>query len=179
MTSNPTAPTREVTRIGADLKRLGDELAGLQKQNRVAILYSADSQNGLAYMPFSDRANYTTMLEQMYRALYRMNVEADFVTPETEDLSRYRVLLVPPLYVAPDATLERIARFVENGGHVVMALKSGFTNEHATVRWQRAPGPLRKAAGFSYQEFSNLVNPLPLTAGQLRPGRQEPRRRMG
>ncbi|HVX66818.1 MAG TPA: beta-galactosidase [Bryobacteraceae bacterium] len=158
----PNRAYAEVSRIGADLKRIGPELAGLTKQNRVAILYSADSQKALTYMPFSDRASYMTFLDQMYGALYRMNVETDFVTPETENLGQYRVLLVPPLYAASDAALERLARFVEQGGHVVMALKSGFANEHATVRAMRAPGPLRKAAGFSYQEFSNLVNPLPL-----------------
>ena len=30
------------------------------------------------------------------------------------------------------------------------------------MRWERAPGPLRKAAGFSYQEFSNLAQPVAL-----------------
>jgi beta-galactosidase len=158
----PNRVYAEVSRIGEELKRLGPELAGLQKRNRVAILYSNESQHGLSYMPFSDSTGYNTFVGQMYGALYRMNVEADFITPETKDLSGYRVILVPPLYVAADAVLERLARFVEDGGHVVMALKSGFTNEHATVRWQRAPGPLRKAAGFSYQEFSNVVEPMRL-----------------
>ena len=30
------------------------------------------------------------------------------------------------------------------------------------MRWTRAPGPLREAAGLSYQEFSSLKEPLPL-----------------
>jgi beta-galactosidase len=51
---------------------------------------------------------------------------------------------------------------VKNGGHVVMTFKSGFANENSAVRWVRAPGPLREAAGFSYQEFSNLEHPLML-----------------
>jgi beta-galactosidase len=51
---------------------------------------------------------------------------------------------------------------VKNGGHVVMTFKSGFANENSAVRWVRAPGPLREAAGFSYQEFSNLEHPLAL-----------------
>jgi beta-galactosidase len=45
---------------------------------------------------------------------------------------------------------------------VLMTFKSGFTNENNAVRWVRAPGPLREAAGFSYQEFSNLETPLAL-----------------
>ena len=43
-----------------------------------------------------------------------------------------------------------------------MTFKSGFTNENSAVRWERAPGPLREAAGFTYQEFSNLEHPLAL-----------------
>ncbi len=80
--------------------------------------------------------------------------------------------MVPPLYVASEAALDKISRFVENGGHVVMAFKSGFTNEYDTVRWVRAPGPLRKAAGFSYQEFSNLSRPLALKGDPFHAGKE-------
>jgi beta-galactosidase len=66
------------------------------------------------------------------------------------------------LYIADDALLQRISDYVKNGGHVVMTFKSGFANENSAVRWVRAPGPLREAAGFSYQEFSNLEKPLAL-----------------
>jgi beta-galactosidase len=159
-----------VSRVGNELKRLGPELAGLEKTNRVAILYSNDSHHGIRYMPFSDRVDYMSILRQFYGALFRMNVEADFVTTETEDLSKYKVLLVPPLYVASDSTLDRIARFVGSGGHAVLSFKSGFTNEHSTVRWERAPGPLRKAAGVSYQEFSNLVETVPLAPDPFKAG---------
>jgi beta-galactosidase len=113
-------------------------------------------------MPFNDRVNYMTVLGQMYGALYGLNVEPDFVTAETPDWSQYKMLLVPPLYAAPDGLLERVSRFVEQGGQAVVALKSGFANEHSTVRWVRAPGPLRKAAGVSYQEFSSLPGPVAL-----------------
>lgn len=152
----------EVTRIAGEIKRLGPRLANLKKQNAVAILVSVDSYHGLRFMPFDDRVNYLTVLNQMYRALYQLNVETDFVFPDTPDLSRYKVLVTPPLYVAPDELLRRLAAYVRDGGHLVLAFKSGFTDEHSTVRWTRAPGPLREAAGFSYQEFSSLARPLAL-----------------
>jgi beta-galactosidase len=37
-----------------------------------------------------------------------------------------------------------------------MSVKSGFCDENSVVRYTRAPGPLRKAAGFYYQEFSSI-----------------------
>ncbi len=74
----------------------------------------------------------------------------------------YKLLIVPALYISDDALLQRISDYVKNGGHVVMTFKSGFANENSAVRWVRAPGPLREAAGFSYQEFSSLEHPLAL-----------------
>ena len=153
----------EVSKIGAELKRLGPSLAGMKKENRAAILMSSDSFHAIQSMPFHDRVDYMTVLSQMHAALYDLNVEADFVVPEETDWSAYKVLLVPPLYSAPDALLTRIADFVRQGGHVVMGFKSGFTNEYSTVRWTMAPGPLREAAGIRYQEFTNLAKDVRLT----------------
>lgn len=166
----PNRVFQEAARIGAEFKRIGPRVADLRKDTAVAILFSNDSFHGLKFMPVSDKIDYSTVMQQMYDSLFALNGEADFVTPSTADLSRYKVLIVPPLYVASDEVLERISKFVENGGHVVMAFKSGFTNEHDTVRWQRAPGPLRKAAGFSYQEFSNLAYSVPLKPDRYKLG---------
>jgi hypothetical protein len=70
-----------------------------------------------------------------------------FRLPETQDFSRYKLLIVPALYISDDALLNRISDYVKGGGHVVMTFKSGFANENSAVRWVRAPGPLREAAG--------------------------------
>jgi len=53
---------------------------------------------------------------------------------------------------------------------VVMTFKSGFANENAAVRWTMAPGPLREALGFHYQEFSNLAQPLTLKGDPFQAG---------
>jgi beta-galactosidase len=158
----PNRVYEEAARIGAELRRLGPQLAGLMPRNRVAILHSVDSHHGLQFMPISDKVSYTSVEDQIHKALYRLNVGADFVFAEEPDLAGYDVLLVPPLYVATDALLARIADFAKAGGRVLLTFKSGFTNEWNTVRWTRAPGPLREAAGLSYQEFSTLKEPLPL-----------------
>jgi beta-galactosidase len=121
-------------------------------------------------MKFSDKVNYRTIMQQMYETLYRQNVAVDFIFPESTNLSDYRVLLVPPLYVANDEVLNRLVDYVHGGGHLVMSFKSGFTNEYDTVRWTMAPGPLRKAAGFRYQEFSSLAKPLALRDDPFKAG---------
>ncbi len=168
----PNRTYAEVSRVASELKRIGPELVNLKKDNKVAILFSADSANAVSYMPFSDHANYMSILRQMYGALYELNVEPDFVPAGDANLSRYKVLLVPPLYSASDEVLQQISDYVKNGGQAVMAFKSGFTDEHSTVRDVMAPGPLRAATGFHYQEFTNLAEPERLTPDPYGVGEQ-------
>ncbi len=158
----PGRPYEEVSRTAHELQRIGPEIVDLRIKNRVAILYSRDSYYGIEFMKFSDRVDYDTILSQMYKVFYQANIGVDFVFPETTDLSGYQVIVVPPLYIASDALLARLAEYVKNGGHLVVAFKSGFCNEYSTVRSEMMPGPLKLAAGFHYQEFSSLKQPLPL-----------------
>jgi beta-galactosidase len=168
----PNRTYAEVTRVAGELKKIGPELVNFKKDNKVAILVSTDSANALSYMPVSDTVNYMTVLYQMYNSLYDLNVEPDFVRVGNPDLSRYRVLLVPPLYSASDSELQQLSDYVKNGGHIVMSFKSGFTNENSTVRDVMAPGPLRAAAGFHYQEFGNLAHPERLLPDAYKVGDQ-------
>ncbi len=168
----PNREYAEMSRTAHELEKIGTHLVGLQIHPQVAILWSRDSANAIGFMPFTSAgprwsfaaplADYGTLVQQMHRSLYDLNVSCDFVFPGTRDFSGYKLLIVPALYVADDALLQRISDYVKNGGHVVMTFKSGFANEDSAVRWVRAPGPLREAAGFSYQEFSNLEHPLAL-----------------
>ena len=168
----PNRTYREMTEVAGELKKIGPQLANLKKDNKIAILFSADSANAISYMPVSDSVDYMTVLRQMYNALYELNIEPDFVEADEANLSRYKVLLVPPLYSASDEVLRRIADYVKNGGRVVMAFKSGFTDQYSTVRAVMAPGPLRDVAGFHYQEFTNLAEPEPLKPDSYGVGEQ-------
>ncbi|MDE3200459.1 MAG: beta-galactosidase [Acidobacteriota bacterium] len=168
----PNREYAEMSKTAHELKKIGPHLVGLKIHNDVAILYSRDSANAISFMPYGGDApsrswtgepdGYLSVLQQMHKALYDLNIGSDFVFPETTDFSQYKLLIVPVLYISDDALLQRISNYVKNGGHVLMTFKSGFANENSAVRWVRAPGPLREATGFSYQEFSNLEKPLSL-----------------
>jgi beta-galactosidase len=166
----PGRPYQEMSKTAHELRRIGPQIADFKRSSPVAILYSSDSYWGIEFMKFNDHDNYRTILKQMYDVLYKSNVGIDFVFPDSTNLSDYKVIVVPPLYVAGDALLNKLVDYVRSGGHVVMAFKSGFTNEFDTVRWITMPGPLREAAGFHYQEFSNLRQPLALKGDPFHAG---------
>jgi beta-galactosidase len=98
----PTRAYAEVSRTAHELQRVGPEIVDLKQVNKVAILYSNDSSYGIEFMKFSDKVNYRTILGQMYATLYRNNIGLDFIFPESTNFSDYKVILVPPLYVASD-----------------------------------------------------------------------------
>jgi beta-galactosidase len=168
----PNRAYAEVSRTAHELEKIGPHLVGMQIHNKVAILWSRDSANAINFMPYGgpipqwswthQAEGYDSLVQQIHRSLYDLNVGTDFVFPDTKDFSEYKLLIVPALYISDDALLQRISDYVKNGGHIVMTFKSGFADENSAVRWVRAPGPLREAAGFNYQEFSNLEHPLSL-----------------
>jgi len=175
----PNRAYAEMSRTGRELQKIGPRLVNLKLHNDVAILWSRDSLNALNDMPFAKdsqwggggtKADYGGLVRQMHRALYDLNVGTDFVFADTQDFSGYKLLIVPSLYVADEALLKRISDYIRKGGRVVMTFKSGFANENAAVRWTMAPGPLREALGFHYQEFSNLAQPLALKGDPFQTG---------
>ena len=175
----PNRTYAEVTRVAGELKRVGPRLVNLRKDNKVAILVSTDSANAISYMPFSDTAGYMSVLNQMYDALYELDIEPDFVPANATDLSHYKVILVPPLYSAPDEVLRRISDYVKAGGQVVMAFKSGFTNQYSTVRDTMQPGGLRGCCGNSLPRIYESCRASAADAGPVPRGRSKYRLGVG
>ena len=132
----------------------------------MAILYSHDANEALNDMPFnrggspwssSDNNYYTnTLVKQFHKICYQNNIGIDFIFPHNAEFSKYKVIIIPSLYIATDELLKQISDYVKNGGHIIMQFKSGFCDENTMVRPMLAPGPLREVSGFYYQEFSNI-----------------------
>jgi beta-galactosidase len=157
----PNRVYAEFSRTARELAQLGPRLADLRINSEVAILHSQDSNSALLDRPFSPDTTHAEWTLALYRACFRRSTAVDFVPPASGRLARYKLVIVPALYIATDAALEELAAYVEGGGHVVLTFKSGFANEHHYVRPVRMPGRLRALAGISYQEFSNTGR-LPL-----------------
>jgi beta-galactosidase len=150
---NPTYD--EAGTIGRDLARLGPELVNMRKQNRIAIYVSNEALTGFNAFKFgsTSQSTYNDVLRPFYDALYRMNAEVDFVSPLSTDLSRYKLILVPALYAASEAEIERLNAFAKAGGHLVYTFKSGFSDENVKVRSATQPGLIAEAAGVRYNQF--------------------------
>lgn len=133
----------------------------MTKANKVAIYVSNRALTGFdSFKPQGDgRAiGYNDVLRGYYDALYRMNVEVDFITPDsTTPLSNYKFVVVPALYAASDAEIDRLNDYAKAGGHLLYTFKSGFSDENVKVRYADQPGRIAQAAGIHYQQFAAPV----------------------
>ena len=112
---------REVKALGNELPKL-DQLLSSQVQAEVAILM--DWENWWALELESKPSNDLKLLPQIYsyyKPLFERNITVDFVHPEA-DLSRYKLVIAPNLYLVSDSAAENINRYVENGGDVADVL---------------------------------------------------------
>jgi beta-galactosidase len=154
---NPTY--NEAKTIGRDFSRLSSRLINLKKKNDVAILVSNEALTALNWFKyFTGNLNYNDYVRLMYDALYKMNVGCDFIDPSCDNIEDYSLLIVPPLYAAPDDLLIRLNKFVENGGHIVYAFRSGFSDENTKVRTVVQPGIISEACGIHYSQFVTANN---------------------
>jgi beta-galactosidase len=167
---NPTYD--EAKTIGRDLAAIGSHLVNLRRTNRVAILFSNEALTAFNAFGFGwgARENYNDVVRPIYDALYRLNVGVDFIDPSSTDIEKYKLIVVPALYAAPDALLERLNRFVKEGGHVLCTFKSGFSDEHVKVRATPQPGIIGEACGVGYTQFTipkgvSVTSPYTLQKG--------------
>lgn len=157
------ATYRESCIIGNEFARLGEHLVNLKKKNDVAVLVSNEALTALKWFDIQNQAlgeagnggiGYNDVMRWMYDTLYRMNVECDFIWPESENLDQYKAVVVPALYAAPDELLIRLNQYVENGGTLIASFKTAFTNENVKVSHQVQPHILKNCLGVHYDQFT-------------------------
>jgi beta-galactosidase len=144
---------REVVQLGADLRRL-DAVRGARVPAAIAIALDWESWWGLELDAHpSEDVRLLEQLASYYRPLYAHNLAADFVRPDA-DLDRYRLLLVPNLYLVRPGVAEHLARFVAEGGTLVMSFFSGIVDTDDHVPPGAYPAAFRALLGLRIEEFA-------------------------
>ena len=155
---------REACIVGNEWKEIGDHLVNLKKKNDVAVLVSNEALTALKWFGIeavsgdNGKIMYNDVVRWVYDTLYKMNVECDFLFPESENMADYKMIVVPALYAAPDELLKRLDRYVREGGTLVTTFKTGFANENVKVSHEVQPHILRACMGYRYDQFTFPVD---------------------
>ena len=155
---------REACIVGNEFQEIGGHFVNLKKKNDVAILVSNEALTALKWFGIeavsgdNGKIMYNDVVRWIFDTLYKMNVECDFLFPESENLSDYKMIVVPALYAAPDELLSRLDRYVRDGGTLVTTFKTGFANENVKVSHEVQPHILRECMGYRYDQFTFPVD---------------------
>jgi len=154
------APYREACIMGKEFSEIGSHLVNLKKKNDVAILVSNEALTALKWFGIEATAagdngiGYNDVVRWLYDALFKMNIECDFVWPESDNLDQYKAIFVPALYAAPEELLEKLKQYTANGGTLVATFKTAFANENVKVSHEMQPHILSNCFGISHQQFT-------------------------
>ncbi|HLO32202.1 MAG TPA: beta-galactosidase [Anaerolineales bacterium] len=144
---------REIKGLGAELRKI-DELRSSRVEAEVAILFDWENWWALELpgKPSIDLQLYP-LLQTLYAEFYRRNITVDFAPPDA-DLSRYRLIIAPSLYLVSDAAMQNLERYVARGGTLLMTYFSGIVDPNEHIRPGGYPEPLRRLFGLWIEEFA-------------------------
>ena len=157
----PMPLLEEVTQTAKEFADLQGAFRGTRVVSEVALLNDYDSRWALDWQKHTSKYDSFALLKSYYHALRKISQSIDVVSPDV-DLSRYKLVVAPDLYVVPKERAEHLAAYVKNGGHLVLGPRSGLKDEFNALIPLRQPGYLSEALGAGVSQFYALDKTVPL-----------------
>ncbi|KQY81530.1 beta-galactosidase [Pelomonas sp. Root1444] len=162
----PSWKLAEWARIASDYAKL-EKLGFPRKvEPKVAIAYSFDnvaahSANGPAnssrdYL----KTHYQKQALGAFEPLLKDNIDVAVIKLSYEDLSRYRLIVLPGMYLLDKASTEAVRKFVADGGTVIMTAQSAKVNDNNLWHATPLPGGLTDVFGLRTNEFGQAAGTL-------------------
>lgn len=164
---------REIAELGQELQKLGDTFLEGKIDAKAAFLFDWDSWWALELTsgPTKDM-DYLAQVHKYYKAFYEKNIPVDIIKV-TADLSKYKIVVAPLLYMMKPGVAEKIQQFTAEGGTFLATYMTGVADENDRCIFGAAPGELSETLGLWVEETDAMfpdeqnsilvnVNSLPL-----------------
>lgn len=147
---------REVSELGKELEKIGPAIFGLKTKSDIALIMDWENWWAVEYSAGpSKELKYLREFSRYYETLRNMNYNVDIVSPDM-DLSSYKLVIAPLLYMVKNGDDENIRTYVKNGGNFVTTFFSGIVQENDLVITGGYPGQLRDVLGIWVEEIDSL-----------------------
>ena len=154
--SEHTRVFREISALGSELEQIGKRTMGMRTKSDIALVMDWDNWWAMEYSAGpSVELKYLNEFGRYYEALRKMNYNVDVIAP-SDNLSHYKVVIAPVLYMVKGNDDEKIRDFVKNGGCFVTTFFSGIVQENDLVTPGGYPGRLRDILGIWVEEEDAL-----------------------
>jgi beta-galactosidase len=150
----------------ADVKRLGAEFASAREtlkdtaiNARVAMINSYDSRWSLQYQRFHHKFDYVKHFTHYHWVFAAQNIPVDVIS-SSADFKNYKLIILPAQHIVDSNLAARLTEYVNNGGHLVLTLRTGVKDDANALLPLRPPGYLADLAGVEVEEFYALEQPV-------------------
>jgi len=167
----PSWKVKEWGDIASDFKTLSKYGFPRYFQPEVAIAYSFESAVISAPSGPSSttrqyfKTGYMDQVQAAFEPFYKKNIDAAVINIGHEDLSKYKVVVIPALYLVDPATAKAIRDYVQNGGTVLMTGYSAKVDEHGQWFQTTLPGDLSDVFGLRTAAFYRNDSGVEFTLG--------------
>ena len=162
----PSWKVDEFARIAAEFKDLSPYGFPRYTHPEVAIAYSfASAIDSHPNGPSSTtrqyfKPSYTEQVQGAFEPLFRANIDTAIINVGHEDLSAYKLVVVPADYVMDPASAHAIRNYVNAGGTVLMTAFSAKVDEHGQWFNTSLPGLLSDVFGLRTNAFYDAASPI-------------------
>lgn len=149
----------ELARMGAEIKQLTERIDRTRVESSVAVLMGYEGR--WAMEAGLDLPAMQAHLDavRFHDELGRRNITTDALDPHC-DLSRYRLVIAPRLWLVDERIAANLRKFVERGGVLCLTAASGVVDEYNVSFNTPRPGPLAELAGVEVSDLSPLDAPV-------------------
>jgi len=135
----PAPASAEVRRVAAELAPVGGA------RPRVALLLDYEDLWATELQPHAEGWSYWGLQLAFYGVLRGLGVDVAVTHPD-RDLTAFPLVVAPSLHLMDEARAQRLRRYVEGGGRLLLGPRSG-AKTRSNLAQAPAPGPLRSLSG--------------------------------
>lgn len=145
---------REIAQLKKDFKPVSG-LPERLKALKTGLLYKKDNIWETNYQRQTIQWNTNLHINKYYEAARNLQAPIDFLE-EDGDFSAYPFLLVPSYQLVDDKLVNKLQKYVESGGHLVLSCRFAQKDNNAHLWEGPYQAPLKKLMGVSVKFFDHL-----------------------
>lgn len=146
---------KEASEIGVILQKLSPYINGSETIAKVAIMLSYEDRWALKIQKNANNFDFDKHIMKYYKAFSKLGVDVDFVRPNG-DLSKYKLVIMPTVYIVTEEIAKNAKSFVENGGTLITTFRTGVKDSSNVPHALTLPGLLREITGIRVEEYESI-----------------------
>ena len=155
--SSETRVFKEAAELGRILKKI-QPLASAEYPAETAIIFNWESRwafdESKGPINNSQKKNLAT-IKKHYYSLWNESIPMDIISGES-DMTKYRMVIAPMLYMTKDNVIENLKGYVQSGGILVSTYQTCYVNESDLCFEDGILGPLKDVQGIRVEEIDTL-----------------------